>query len=442
MDLNITEKQRQFIESPAFETLFGGAAGGGKSFGQVVDAFIYSNKYPGSKQLILRRTFPELEKSIIRTALGLFPRGLGKYNQTTHSYRHRNGSVIDYGFCDAENDVYKYQSAEYDVIRFDELTHFTESMYLYLLSRCRGANAFPKSVKSTTNPGNVGHVWVKRRFIDPAPPGELITDGKLTRVFIQAFVKDNNFLMATDPDYVDRLDALPDKERLALKEGRWDVFEGQYFSMWDPRIHVIKPIRIEPWWRKYATMDYGMDMLAVCWIAVDELGNHYAYKELHESKLIVSRAIERIYQVGRDEDVTAFYAPPDLWARQSDTGKSAADYFREAGIPLIRSKNDRVQGWLALAEFLNPYVDELGQTKARLRFFETCRNAIRCVPSLQHDDKKPNDCARDPHDITHMPDAIRYYVTERPIAALVEPEATRGYAEQSADFLSWGRAYA
>lgn len=137
MDIEITEKQDKFINSTAFETLFGGAAGGGKSYGQLVDALLYALKYPKSKQIIFRSTFPELEKSIIRTSLEFYPREAATYNSSKHTWKLKNGSIIDFSYIATENDVFQYQSAEYDVIRFDELTHFTEYMYTYMISRCR-----------------------------------------------------------------------------------------------------------------------------------------------------------------------------------------------------------------------------------------------------------------------------------------------------------------
>ena len=153
MDIEITKKQQRFINATATEVLFGGSAGGGKSYGQIVDALLFALKYPGSKQLLLRRTFSELDKSIIRTSLMLYPREIYSYNSSSHTGRFINGSIIDFGYCANENDVNQYQSAEYDVIRFDELTHFTEFQYIYLISRIRGSNGFPKQIKCSTNPG-------------------------------------------------------------------------------------------------------------------------------------------------------------------------------------------------------------------------------------------------------------------------------------------------
>ena len=177
IDLTVTRKQKLFIDSTESEVLFGGAAGGGKSYGQAVDALLFALEYPGSKQLILRRTFAELDKSLIRTTLGLYPKEIYSFNSSTHTGRFKNGSLIDFGYCATENDVYQYQSAEYDVIRFDELTHFTESQYVYLLSRVRGVGNIPKQVKSSTNPGGIGHGWVKARFVDPSPYGDIFGKG-------------------------------------------------------------------------------------------------------------------------------------------------------------------------------------------------------------------------------------------------------------------------
>ena len=151
------------------------------------------------------------------------------------------GSTIEFGYCDAESDVYRYQGAEYDTIRFDELTHFTESQYLYLLSRLRGANSFPKQIKSSTNPGGVGHQWVKARFIDPAPPETEFKAGRRTRIFLPSRVQDNHFLMESDPEYLARLNELPENQKRALLYGEWDLFEGQFFPEFRRETHVSKP---------------------------------------------------------------------------------------------------------------------------------------------------------------------------------------------------------
>ncbi|MBQ5972759.1 MAG: phage terminase large subunit, partial [Oscillospiraceae bacterium] len=199
LKLRVTERQMQFLNAGADEVLFGGAAGGGKSYGQVVDGLLYGLAHPRSKQLVLRRTLGELERSLVRTAEEVVPPALGRYHRQSHTLTLTNGSLIDFGYCAAEGDVRQYQSAEYDVIRFDELTHFTEYQYTYLLSRLRGTNGYPKQMKSTTNPGGVGHEFVKARFIDSgAPPGTPFERNGRTRLYIPAGVRDNVFLMRAD----------------------------------------------------------------------------------------------------------------------------------------------------------------------------------------------------------------------------------------------------
>lgn len=422
MEISITKKQQAFIDSQAFETLFGGAAGGGKSYGQLVDGLLYALKYPKSKQIIFRSTFADLEKSLIRTSMNLYPLSIANYNDSKHTWKFKNGSIIDFGYIQYEKDVYQYQSAEYDVIRFDELTHFTEFMYTYMISRCRGANPYPKGIKSSTNPGGVGHNWVKERFIDIGAPNvihtcKLETGETTTRIFIPSLVQDNKFMLTYDPDYIKRLDALPEKERKALKYGNWDIFDGQFFTEFDRNIHVIEPFVIPKDWYVYFVMDYGLDKLAGYWIAIDYNNNAYVFREVYESNLLVSQARDKIKEM-TNEDVYMYLAPPDLWNRHKETGKSTADIFAEGNVTLYKTNNDRIQGWLQMKEWLKPYKDEQGCTTAKLKIFNTCKNLIRCLPQVQHDAKRVGDIANEPHELTHAVDAIRgfcVYWTQEPI---------------------------
>ena len=263
IDWQMSEKQKLFVDANTQEVLYGGAAGGGKSHVQVMDAMMFALKYPGSKQLVLRRTFAELDKSIIRTVLSIYPREIFRFNSSSHVGRFANGSIIDFGYIASENDVYQYQSAEYDVIRFDELTHFTETQYIYMLSRVRGTNGYPKQIKSSTNPGGVGHQWVKKRFVDPAPANTVfVGEGGLSKVFIPALLSDNPFLEKNDPTYRERLMALSERDKKALLYGDWNIFEGQYFDEFNEKIHVCEPFVIPKEWRRYRAIDYGLDMLA------------------------------------------------------------------------------------------------------------------------------------------------------------------------------------
>ena len=423
LNLKITEKQDKFIKATADEVMFGGAAGGGKSYVQVIDAMLFALKYPGSKQLILRRTFAELDKSIIRTVLGMYPREIFKFNSSMHTGRFFNGSVIDFGYCAAENDVYQYQSAEYDVIRFDELTHFTEHQYIYLISRVRGANGYPKQIKSSTNPGHVGHQWVKKRFVDPAPPGEpFVGDDGLQRLFIPALLTDNHFLMQSDPGYRGRLLAMPEREKKALLYGDWNIFEGQYFDEFDYSKHVCKPFPIPKDWRRYRAIDYGLDMLAGVFVAVSSEGRAFAYREAGGSNLPISTAARKILDASeRDESFYITLAPPDLWNRSQETGRSKATIFYDAGLSLSKSNNDREAGWLAIKELLA--LDANGEP--RLQIFDTCTELIKCLPALIRDERRPTDCATEPHEITHYPDALRYFAIFWWRPEMSEPQEVR-----------------
>ena len=404
MKISVTKKQKAFIDCTESEVLFGGAAGGGKSYGQMVDALLFALKYPGSKQLVLRRTFAELDKSLIRTSLSLFPREIYSFNSSSHTGRFKNGSIIDFGYCAAEIDVYQYQSAEYDVIRFDELTHFTESQYIYLISRVRGANSYPKQIKSSTNPGGIGHSWVKARFVDPSPAGKsFVGEDGMARIFIPALLDDNKFLSEGDVGYRERLLALPEREKKALLYGDWNIFEGQYFTEFDPKKHIVTPFEIPKTWRKYRTIDYGLDRLACLWIATSPEGISYVYREFCKSNLTISQAAQEICQrTPPGEEIYATLAPPDLFSRSQETGKTKAAIFSEFGVNFTRTSNDRECGWLAVKELLIG-----GEGRQSIKFFSSCTEIIKCLPALTVDKVRPTDCSNEPHEITHAPDALR-----------------------------------
>ncbi len=431
----MTERQEAFINAEADEVLFGGAAGGGKSFGQFLDAVIYAGKYPGSKQIIFRRTFPDLERSIIRTFEGNLPKALMKYNATKHLGVFDNGSIVDFGYLDHERDVYHYQSAEYDVIRFDELTHFTEEMYLYLMSRLRGANPFPKFMKSTTNPGGIGHDWVKKRFINPMPPNTVLKTDTGTRLFLPSKVQDNQFLMENDSRYMERLKNLPERERKALLDGDWDIFDGQYFDNFKQTIHVVEPMfgpeEFPAGWEYYIAIDYGLDMLAALLVGVTPGNDFYIINEFYDGAqhpagghkgLLVSEAAEAVKKLRGKYPVRRIFAPPDLWARNSETGRSIAELYGMSGVKLWRVNPAREAGWMELKEMLKPYNGPDGVLTARLKIFNNCRNLIRTLPALQTDPHNSNDVAREPHELTHAPDALRYMISGRPAAKMEKPK--------------------
>ena len=428
LNLTVTKKQKLFIDASESEVLFGGAAGGGKSYGQTVDSLIFALKYPGSKQLVLRRTFAELDKSLIRTSLAVYPKDIFLFNSSSHTGKFKNGSIIDFGYCATENDVYQYQSAEYDCIRFDELTHFTEAQYVYLISRVRGANSYPKQIKSSTNPGGVGHGWVKARFVDPSPPKtSFVGDDGMKRIFIPSLIDDNSFLVKGDPAYKERLLALPERERKALLLGDWNIFDGQYFTEFKQSEHVCAPFEIPKDWRKYRTVDYGLDRAVCLWIAVSPDKKAYVYREFCESNLPIGDfAAQIVKNTPPSEEIYATLAPPDLFSRTQETGKTKAAIFGEHGVSFTKTSNDRETGWLSIKELL---IDR-GEG-ARLKIFAFCTELIKCLPALTVDKLKPSDCSNEPHNITHAPDALRgfaiFYANPAP------PAATKTYSRWTPD---------
>ena len=400
----LTAKQLQFIESDADEVLFGGAAGGGKSYAQMLDAFLYAMRYPASKQLLLRRSRPELERTLVRTALTLYPKALYSYSAASHRGVFCNGSVLEFGYLGSEGDVTQYQSAEYDQIRFDELTHFTEREYLYMHSRLRGTNGYPKQMKSCTNPGGIGHSWVKARFIDSMPQATKRQFESGSRIFLPARIQDNCFLMKKDPAYLRRLQALPQRERKALLEGGWDLNDGRFFPEFSRAVHVVRSTPVPQQMRRYLALDYGLDRLAALWFAAGEDGHICCYRELCESGLVISQAAARILAANGGETLHAVFAPADLWNRRQETGRSAAELFAANGLELTQVRASRKSGWLALKELLLA-----AENGPRLQIADVCGELIRCMEDIGCDAMDPCDAALTPHALTHATDAARYF---------------------------------
>ncbi len=396
-------KQKEFMLATAKYVAFGGARGGGKSWSVREKAKRLALKWAGIKILIIRKTYTDLRDNHILPLRADLPSALATFKEVDKAFCFKNGSRIKCSYFATDADALQYQGQEYDVIFLEEATQFTELVFNVLKACLRGANDFPKRMYLTCNPDGVGFLWVKRLFVSREYlEGENPDDF----LFIQSLVDDNKILMEKDPDYVKQLDSLPEEMRKRWRYGSWDVAEGQYFGEFRRDMHTVEPFVIPREWRRYIAIDYGLDMLAAYWVAVDSVRNCYVYKELCESNLPISTAAERIRSyTGEDEEIYATLAPPDLWNRSQETGKSKALLFYEAGLSLTKSNNDREAGWLAIKELLK--TDENGE--CRLRIFRNCTKLIRHLPELQRDPRKPTDTLNEPHEITHSPDALRYF---------------------------------
>lgn len=449
IEFDLNPKQRVFCNAEwVDEVCYGGAAGGGKTFVQCADALSYAAKYEGSKQLVLRKTFPELEKNIVRQSLEIFPqKPFAKYNSTKHLWTFANGSIIEFGYLARENDVYLYQGSEWDVIRVDEATHFPFSSIDYLRSRVRGTKEYPRSMKFSTNPGNVGHLWVKSRYVDPVPPFHVFRGSdKTTRLYIPSTVYDNKALMEKDPGYIRRLEAMQDEnQRQMLLHGNWNIAAGAFFNEFDRRYHVVEPFDIirDKNVKLYRSIDYGLDMLACLWYAelppssVNPHGSVFVYRELCVPDKTISEAAQLIREATPPgESIICTYAPPDVISnRDRVTGRNQGDMFAQSGLALTKANNDRKAGWIAVKEFLK--LREGG--RSILKIFSTCTNLIKHLPMLIHDDKNYGDVKTEPHIITHAPDSLRYFCiqwhTDKPIKETEDEERRVAYpSDMLADY--------
>lgn len=395
-------KQIEFFRARAKHIAYGGARGGGKSWAMRTKFILLATRYPKLQLLLLRRTFPELRENHIIPMLQALG-GIAKYRAQDKVFEFANGSRIVLGYCSNEIDALQYQGQSYDVIGLEEATQFTEAQYQWIVSSLRPTiSGFSPRMYYTCNPGGVGHAWVKRLFIDRDYRNQERTEDYL---FIPARVTDNYVLMQRDPDYIRILQNMPEDMRRAHLDGDWDVFAGQYYPEFSRDVHVIEPFVIPSHWRRYRAMDYGLDMCAVLWVAMDGEKNVYVYKELHEPNLPISSAVEEIDKLTLpDEQIYSTLAPPDLWHRTQETGKQKADLFLECGLRLTQVSNDREAGWLAIKELL-----QVKHGEARLHIFSNCQTLIKHLPMLQRDTKRPTDAATEPHEVTHICDALRAF---------------------------------
>lgn len=438
-------KQEVWMRRGEYESLYGGAAGGGKSDAMVVEALRQAN-IPHYKGLIVRKTYPELEE-LIEKSMGYYPRAFpgAKYNASAHAWRFPSGAKILFGSMQHAKDRTKYQGRAFDFVGFDELTHFTWDEYSYLFSRNRpngpGTRVY---IRATANPGGVGHGWVKQRFITAGPPLKTLWEAVLirfpdghkeprfrSRVFVPASVFDNQRLLQNDPNYIDKLALMSPAERDALLYGDWDRFEGQVFIEWqnDPdryadriNTHVINPFRVPDTWRVWRGFDWGYSRpFSVGWYAVDHDGRMYRIRELYGCdgtpnrgvRWEPARAAQEIRRI-ESEDLNLKgrtirgVADPAIF---NDAGtESVAALMERQGVYWDRGDNDRIAGQMQVHHRLA--FDDRGIPM--LYVFSTCRHFIRTLPNLVYDQTDVEDVDTDGED--HIYDELRYICMANPMS--------------------------
>ncbi len=419
-------KQTLFLKDKHRHIAYGGARGGGKSWAVRTKSKLLAFRYPGIKILIVRKTYKELQNNHIEQLTAELA-GFAKYNRSDKMFRFPNGSTISFGYCANEGDLGQYQGAEYDVVFIDEAGQLQESWIRKINLCVRGTNGFPKRTYYTLNPGGPGHAYFKRVFVDRNfNPDEDPND----YFFIQAKVEDNKALMDTQPDYLRELENLPPTLRAAWKDGRWDVYEGQFFEDFrdvpehykDRRwTHVIEPFEIPDGWTICRSYDFGYGKPFSCaWWAVDYDGTIYRIMELYGCtrtpnegvKWTPDKQFEEIHKTEMQHPwlkgkTIIGVADPAIW--DASRGESVADTAARHGVFFTPGDNERIAGWMQCHYRLQ--FDEDGYP--RMYVFNTCRAFIRTIPLLIYDEHKVEDLDTTMED--HVADEWRYFCMSRPI---------------------------
>tara|TARA_Y100001937_G_scaffold74184_1_gene100992 strand:+ start:1644 stop:3116 length:1473 start_codon:yes stop_codon:yes gene_type:complete len=427
--------QTEFLAAGEREVLYGGSAGGGKSFAMLADPLRYMG-HPAFSGLLLRHTTEELRELIFKSQ-ELYPKvwkGI-KWSERKMQWVAPSGARLWMSYLDRDQDVMRYQGLAFSWIGFDELTQWSSPFaWNYMRSRLRStASDLPIFMRATTNPGGIGHQWVKKMFIDPAPFGEAFdaTDietgevlkypsghpkaGKslFKRRFIPARLSDNPYLSESG-DYEAMLLSLPEHQRKQLLEGDWDIKEGAAFNEFDRKIHVVKPFPIPNNWVKFRACDYGYGSYSgVLWFAVSPDEQLVVYRELYVSKVLATDLADMILEVeSGDGNIRYGVLDSSLWHNRGDTGPSLAEQMITRGCrwrPSDRSKGSRVSGKNEIHRRLQ--VDEFTE-KPRLVFFSTCTEMISQLPAIPLDKRNPEDVDTNAED--HLYDALRYGIMSRP----------------------------
>jgi hypothetical protein len=366
------------------DVLYGGAAGGGKTIGLVMEAIRAAVRYPGIRVLMLRRTYDELAESLYpefqrigwAAALG------GRWNKTDKEITFPHGSVIRLRYLESLDDASRRQGGAYQYLLIDERTLMPPgTVDVIARERLRSAHGVPVlGIRSTSNPGGASHGEVRAHYVEPTEHGRIVVtdDHGLTRRFIPAKATDNPYL---DEAYFRRLDSIPDpKRRAAMRDGDWGQFAGQMFSEYRWDRHTLDPIPLAAPW-------------AVLWAAVDEDGRAWVYREIYEVQVGEADQAKKILAAeAEDEHVTVRWADDAMWATRGDA-KPISQVYAENGVYLTQAgkgPGSRVQGWQRWHTYLKdgpacPHHRALGwDTCPMIHIFRTCPNLLHELENLPH----------------------------------------------------------
>jgi phage terminase large subunit len=381
--------QIKFHTSPAKYRLFGGSCGGGKTYAIMAEAIMRSFKYDFPLTgAIFRRSFPELDSTIIRGMLTMLPNWLYKYNQAQHVMTLRNGSIIEFCYAETDADVIRYQSREWDWLGIDELTHFSAYQFTYLCTRVRTIKPINTKVFAGSNPGGRGHAWVKEKFVTKDCKDDNYNPNDYD--FIPAGIMDNPYLMKNNPDYLENLKMLPEDERKRLLEGDWDAQAGMFFTEWSPSRHVVDDFDVPEDWQLILGWDDGTrEPRAVNLYAIDNDQKVWCVWEYYRAEENLDEAAKNIRNQLKEKGlwgrIYKCVVDPSMKRQDSQTGISSIEVLEDMGFgfhigEVELGNNNRVEGWRVMKTYLShkPYEEPL------LKFFRSCENIIRTIPDLMY----------------------------------------------------------
>lgn len=458
-------KQAEFLSLPFSikEALYGGGAGSAKTETLLMYPLVHRlHENPRFKQVFMRRTLADLRKEVVPRAKNIYRRFGAQFNGTHMYFEFPSGAMIFLGHCEHEDDVHNYDSMEISLFTPDELTSFTEFIYTYIAferNRAPKGSGLPSIVRAAGMPGDIGHTWVKKRFIEPYPKGGkvLIGRGENLRIYIHATQADNPHI---DPSYAKSLDALPEAERQAKKFGSWDAYLGQVFEEFRDRkysdepenaLHVIEPFDIPSWWPKVVGIDWGFAPPAMTWVgygAVSPERKLYIYREQSwqktkieewcaEAKFFIDqeqpRAIIMCKSAGQDrgQEHTILSQVSNALGHNVELANATAgsriagkmllhEYFRwrpkyQAPKPEIPFNQEQAN-WILRNRSFKEYESYLSQFNEpepelglpKLQIFKTCPLVINAIKACSYDKTNPQDVAEFPGDDPY--DALRYIV--------------------------------
>jgi phage terminase large subunit len=425
IEIKLQPKQREAfdksMETPI--TFFGGARGGGKSFLIRAREVYRRLKYPGTKGLIVRKTYPELLSNHIRMFFVEYPETSHWFHRGEKAIFWPNGSITEFSYMKTTDDVYTYQGREYEDISIDEVTQHEEEVVKILRASNRTTKSDIKpTMLLTGNPGGVGHGWIKRLFIDrKLEEGEHPGD----YAFIQSKVYDNQALMKADPDYIKRLQALPEDRRRAWLEGDWDVFSGQIFSEFRRERHVISPLIPSRNFEHIVGMDWGYSEKAAfaCYVTAivpmkaengETFNRIVTYQEWYGNLKYPDEWAGIIWKTAKIRTIKRGWADASMFNPQSDGSVPISRLFDR-----VWKKKNRGERWIFLDKGSRNTIARVATLHNWLSLAPDgipywlitadCVNLIRTLPQLVYDEGVEK---VETHQEDHCFDAVGYSLTQ------------------------------